>query len=201
MGPITSYGRLHGALAQMDRVLHLQCRCQGFEPLMLHNSIYNKLKFMILSSILFTVMVGVFISYVLFIWTKYGIQKSISESYYVLPKKENFLFILFCWLFAFPAMLLGDSYLMLFAGGGIVFVGASAAMHTFPTRMAHLIGAIGGMILACLAMIFQYHMWYMVAGIAGLIPVAYLLDKKHLFWWIEVMIFTAISTVIGISLL
>ena len=27
----------HGALTQMDRVLHLQCRCRGFESLMLHN--------------------------------------------------------------------------------------------------------------------------------------------------------------------
>jgi len=156
---------------------------------------------MILSSILFTVMVGVFISYVLYIMIKYGIQKSISESYYVLPKKENFLFVLFCWLFAFPAMLLGNSYWMLFAGGGIVFVGANAAMHVQPTRTIHVVAAVSAMILACLAMIFQYHMWYMVAGIAGLIPIAYLLDKKHIMWWIEIMIFTVISTVIGISLL
>jgi len=155
---------------------------------------------MLLSAIMFFVMVSVFISYVLFIWIKYGVQKSISESYYVLPKKQNFLFVLFCWLFAFPAMILGNSLLMLFAGGGIVFVGAAAAMHNMPTRAWHLTAAIGGMVLACLAMIFQYHMWYMVAGIAALIPIAYLLDKKHIMWWIEVMIFTAISTVLGISL-
>ena len=145
-------------------------------------------------------MITVFISYVLFIWNKYGIQTSISESYYVLPKKENFLFVLFCWLFAFPAMILGNSWWMFFAGGGIVWVGANAAMHQKPTRLIHLIAAISGIILACLAMIFQYNMWYMVAGIATLIPITYLLDKKHLFWWIEIIIFTAMSIVIGISL-
>ncbi len=155
---------------------------------------------MILSTILFSLMVTVFVAYVLFISIKYGIQKSISESYYVLPKKYNFLFVLFCWLFAFPAMILGNSYLMLFAGGGIVFVGAAAAMHKFPTRWVHLAGAIGGMILGCLAMIFQYHMWYMVVGIVGAILLAALLDKKHLMWWTEIAIFTALSTVIGISL-
>ncbi len=155
---------------------------------------------MILSTILFSVMVAVFLAYVLFIGFKYGVQKSISESYYVLPKKYNFLFVLFCWLFAFPAMLLGNSYWMFFAGGGIVFVGAAAAMHSFPTRGWHLGGAIGGMILGCLAMIFQYHMWYMVAGVVGAVLLAYLLDKKHLMWWTEVAIFTALSTVIGISL-
>jgi hypothetical protein len=145
-------------------------------------------------------MVTVFVAYVSFIWSKYGIQKSISESYYVLPKKENFLFVLFTWLFAFPAMILGNSLLMLFAGGGIVFVGAAAAMHKMPTRAVHLTGAIGGMILACLAMIFQYHMWYMVAAVAGAILLSALLDKKHLMWWAEVAIFVAISIVLGVSL-
>jgi len=155
---------------------------------------------MILSTILFSVTVTVFLAYVIFIWSKFGIQKSISESYYVLPKKWNWLFVAFCWLFAFPAMILGSSYLMLFAGGGIVFVGAAAAMHTFPTRAVHLAGAISGMILGCLAMIFQYHMWYMAAGVLALALLALLLDKKHAMWWMEIAIFTAISAVIGISL-
>jgi len=153
------------------------------------------------STILFSLMVSVFVSYVLFIWIKYGIQKSISESYYVLQKeKKGFLFILFTWLFAFPAMILGDSYLMTLAGGGIVFVGAAAAMHKFPTRAVHMIGAVGGMILACLAMIVQYHMWYMTVGVAVLILLSLLLDKKHFMWWAELIIFTAISIVLGISI-
>lgn len=145
-------------------------------------------------------MVSVFISYVSFIWIKYGIQKSISESYYVLPKKQNFLFVLFTWLFAFPAMYLGNSLLMFFAAGGIVWVGANAAMHKNPTRAIHLIAAIGGMVLGCLAMTFQYDMWYVVAIIAASLPITYLLDKKHIMWWAEIIIFTAISIVLGISI-
>jgi len=89
---------------------------------------------------------------------------------------------------------------MLFAGGGIVFVGAAAAMHTFPTRGVHLAGAIGGMILACLAMIFQYHMWYMTVSVVVLGLLALLLDKKHAMWWTELAVFTAISIILGISL-
>jgi len=145
-------------------------------------------------------MVTVFLAYVIFIWSKFGVQKSVSESYYVLPKKWNWLFVMFCWLFAFPGMILGSSYWMLFAAGGIVFVGAAAAMHTFPTRAVHLAGAIGGMILGCLAIIFQYHMWYVVPIILALALFALLLDKKHAMWWTEIIIFAAISTVIGISL-
>ena len=155
---------------------------------------------MILSTILFAVMVTVFLAYVSFIWSKYGVQKSISESYYVLPKKQNWLFVAFTWLFAFPAMILGNSLLMLFAGGGIVFVGAAAAMHTFPTRAVHLTGAIGGMILGCLAMILQFHMWWLVVGVAVAILISALLDKKHLMWWAELAIFTAISIALGCSI-
>ena len=63
-----------------------------------------------ISIILFVLMVSVFVSYVGFIWGKYGVQTSISESYYTLPEKQNFLFVLFTFLFAFPAMILGDRW-------------------------------------------------------------------------------------------
>ena len=145
-------------------------------------------------------MVTVFLAYVSYIIAKYGVLKSISESYYKLPKKKNWLFVAFCWLFAFPAMILGNSLWMLFAGGGIVFVGAAAAMHTFPTRAVHLAGAIGGMIMGCLAMIFQFNMWYLVPAIAVGIGVAALVDKKHLMWWTEIAIFVAISIALGFSI-
>lgn len=153
-----------------------------------------------LTTILFALMISVFISYVAYIWIKYGIQTSISESYYTLPKKKNFLFVLFTWLFAIPAMIIGNSLLMFFAGGGIVWVGANAAMHDQPTRKYHLIAAIGGMILGGLAMIFQYHMWYMTAGVAGLLPILYLVDKKHFMWWAELAVFIAITITLGVNI-
>ena len=142
----------------------------------------------------------VFVAYVLFIWIKYGIQKSISESYYVLPKKWNFLFVLFCWLFAFPAMFLGNSYWMLFAGGGIVFVGAAAAMHTFPTRAWHLSGAIGGIILSQLAIFFQYDLLWLNIASLSLAALVALLFKKYAMWCVELVAFTAISIALGVSI-
>lgn len=141
-----------------------------------------------------------FISYVSYIWIKYGIQKSISKSYYVLPKKRNFLFVLFTWLFAFPVIFIGNSILMFFAGGGIVWVGANAAMHKNPTKTIHLVAAIGGMILGGLAMIFQYDMWYMTAGVAASLPILYLVDKKHFMWWAELAVFIAITITLGVNI-
>lgn len=157
-------------------------------------------KNMVLSTILFTIMVGVFIAYVLYIMTKYGIQSSISESYYVLPKNRNWMFVLFTWLFAFPAMILGDSYLMFFAGGGIVFVGAAAAMHLQPTKTIHFIGALIGMVLGSIAIITQYHMWYLLPAVFVGIGLAAVFDKKHLLWWTEISVFSAISIAIGCSI-
>lgn len=153
-----------------------------------------------LTTSLFILMVTVFLSYVGFIWIKYGVQKSISESYYVLPEDENFLFVAFTWLFAFPAMIIGHSTLMLLAGGGIVFVGAAAAMHTFPTRLVHMIGAIGGMVLGGIAMVVQFHMWYLIPAILVAMLIAYLLDKKNLMWWSELAVFTAMTIALGSSI-
>ena len=144
-------------------------------------------------------MVTVFVAYVAYIWIKYDIQKSISESYYVLQDNndKSWFFVAFTWLFAFPAMILGSSYLMTLAAGGIVLVGAAAAMHTFPTRTVHMIGAIGGMVLGVLAMIFQFHMWYVAAVVAALVGLSLILDRKHAMWWSELIIFTAITIALG----
>jgi len=145
-------------------------------------------------------MVSVFLSYVIGIWTKYGIQKSISESYYVLPEKWNWLFVAFCWGFIFPAMIIGNSYWMLAAGAGIVLVGAAAAMHTFPTRRWHLIGAIGGIIASQLAIYFQYDMlWLNLVSLplAGLVAVLF---KKYAMWCVELVAFVAICIALGVSI-
>ena len=155
-----------------------------------------------LDTILFFLAQVVFLAYVLFIWIKYGIQKSISESYYVLPKKWNWLFVLFCWLFAFPVMIIGGSYLMMLAGAGIVFVGAAAAMHTFPTRAVHMTGAIGGILASQVAIATQYDMLWLtitsfgLAGLLAIIPKT----RKHWMWLVELVAFTAISVALGFSI-
>jgi len=75
----------------------------------------------------FITMITIFVSYVAAIWIIFGVQKSISASYYKLPKKWKFLMTLFCWGIGFPAMIIGQSIWMILAGAGICFVGAAAA--------------------------------------------------------------------------
>ena len=149
----------------------------------------------------FITMITVFISYVSFIWFKYGIQKSISASYYVLPENLRFLFTLFCWGFAFPAIILGVEVtpLMFFAGAGICFVGAAAQINEKFVYRIHMVAAISGIIFSQLAIFFGYHMpWLNIASVvlAGLS----LLSKKNYFWWIELVAFSSICYAISTTI-
>ena len=155
---------------------------------------------------LFIIMLSVFFGYVGFIWAKYGVLKSISQSYYELPEKWRFLFTLFCWGFAFPAIIIGTPVtgLMFFAGAGICFVGAAAAFEEKLTREVHFAGAGAGVLFSQLAMILSYGMWpiSLIFGVSSLLMLLFRkkIREKHI-WWIEVLAFLAICYVFGTVIL
>ena len=151
----------------------------------------------------FIMMVTVFLSYVSFIWLKYGIQKSISATYYALPENLRILFTLFCWGFAIPCIIGGVEVtpLMFFAGAGICFVGAAPQILEKSVYRFHMIVAISGIIFSQLAIFFGYHMlWLNIASVvlSAIIP---FLSKKYFFWWIELVAFSAVCVAIGINIL
>ena len=152
---------------------------------------------------LYFVMLVVFFSYVGYIWAKYGVQTSISQSYYVLPEKLRPLMTFFCWGFALPAIILGSSGVMFLAGAGICFVGAAAAFQEEMTHEVHMIGAGVGVLASQLAIIFQYGMWPITAVFAG-ISISLLLFAKQIkekqIWWIEIAAFLSICLVLGLKL-
>jgi hypothetical protein len=152
-------------------------------------------------------MIAVFLSYVSFIWLKYGIQESISDSYYALPEKINMLFTFFCWGFAFPAMIIGltltSNFLIFLATGGIMFVGAAAAFKEELTRTVHLAGAYGGILFSQLSIFFDFHLLYVNIIFITLATLMFLFDKyiKHHVWWVEILAFLSICYALGINLL
>jgi hypothetical protein len=150
----------------------------------------------------FIIMVLVFVSYVSFIWIKYGVQSSISASYYALPKQYNFLFTLFCWGFAIPAIIAGIDVtpLIFFAGAGICFVGAAAQINDSWIYKIHAAAAIAGVGFSQLAILFGYNMWHVNAISASLMILIGLLLKKNKTWWIELVAFSAIVYTIGASI-
>jgi len=154
---------------------------------------------------LFITMVSVFVGYVGFIWWKYGVLKSISQSYYELPKSYNFIFTLALWGFAFPAMILGTPLtgLMFFAAGGIMFTGAAAAFMEEMTRTVHFVGAGAGVLFSQLAISLVFGMWPVTLAfvISSLLLLLYRnkINNTHI-WWIEVLAFVSIVVVLGIMI-
>ena len=152
-------------------------------------------------SILFYFMLAVFISYVAFIWIKYGIQPSISDSYYILPLHKKFLFILFCFGFAIPAIMIGfSSTLMFIAGSLIMFVGAAPLFKQSLPHIVHMIGAYGGIIAGELALCTDYHLWPIAACFAILaILLMFIIKPKNKIWWVELLAFVSICVGLGIE--
>lgn len=156
----------------------------------------------------FLTMIAVFVSYVSFIWIKYGVQRSISDSYYRLPKNINFLFTFFCWGFAFPTIIIGvdltDNFLMFLAGVGICFVGAAAAFKQELTKTVHIVGAYGGVLFSQLSITFDFHLYYINIIFFALAilfeALGYFKIMKNKIWWQEILAFMSIVYVLGIEL-
>jgi hypothetical protein len=148
---------------------------------------------------LYIVMIAVFVSYVTFIWTKYGVQESISASYYKLPDSEKALFTLFCWGFAIPAMILGNCGLMFMAGAAICFVGAAAAFRGDKmTRTVHMVSAGLGVVLSQIAMAFVFHFYWMPVVVAGIGVLLELFKTDDKIWWFEIVAFASICIGLGL---
>jgi len=154
-------------------------------------------------------MLTVFIGYVSWIWARYGVLPSISNSYYHLPKNLQPIFTLFCWGFSLPAIILGSSGLMFFAGAGIAFVGAAAAFKEKMTMEVHVVGALAGVLFSQLAILIQYGMWplnLVFLGISAPLFITRFIKKKdgthpcpNRTWWIEILAFLLICIVLGIK--
>jgi len=131
-----------------------------------------------------------FVGYLAFIWIKFGVQKSISDSYYNLLEmkpKMPALFTLTFWAFAFPLLIVAVELHPLFflAISLILFTGTAPMFKEGGmTLTVHMVGAIGGIFTAVVAF-FLAGMWIwalaMLIGM-GLISLAKVNNKT---WWVE----------------
>lgn len=152
----------------------------------------------------YLIMLSVFVGYVMFITSQYGVLSSISESYYRLPDKLKFLFTIYCWGFAFPAIILGanfGSFLIPIAGGLICMVGVATAFKLKFEGILHTIAAIGGILLSQISIIFEFHNMYYVTillAVYCLLIVIYKIQNKV--FWIEIGSFLSICYLLGYQL-
>jgi hypothetical protein len=144
-------------------------------------------------------------TYLIYVAVKYGIQKSISETYYTIGKKGWFTLII--WGMIIPLMIVGieitDSFLIFLGGAAIVFVGASPAFKSESLEKAvHFISSYLGVGFVILATIFTFN--FIILGIVYAILIALTFTQKlkinHHIWWIEISAYLLILIQIIINL-
>ena len=155
---------------------------------------------------LFIIMQLAFFGYVGFIVTKYGVQSSVSESYYRLPRNWQCVFTIATWAYALSAMIIGlditGNGLVFLAGAGIAFVGASPAFHKLSMeRTVHTIGAIVGITSMQLFLCVVGFWWItlLFAVVSGLLFI-WKRTYLHYVWWVEIAAFISIALFYTIKL-
>jgi len=90
----------------------------------------------------------VFSGYFLFCYKRWGILKSISQSYFQLAQNEKWLFTFFMWTIALPLMIVGHTFLSVMAGVFLCYTGAAGdTKDDKASENVHVIGATGAIIL------------------------------------------------------
>lgn len=146
----------------------------------------------------FIIIVLIFTSYVGFLMTKYGVLPSISESYYRLPNKRKYLFILFLWGIGFPTAILGDTLSAFLVLVGLGIVGGASLFKSKVVGIMHYVGATVAIGSAHAYVAVELGYWWLTAifliGGAGIV----LLKYKNRTWWVELLAFA--TAIIGFGL-
>lgn len=132
---------------------------------------------------------ALFIAYTSFVWKRYGVQPSISESWYTLGTKYNWMFtIVFCFGIG-VLQLFHESVWFFLSGSALCFVGAATAFKQKMTNAVHYSGAAGAIVFG-LTGLAGLGIWWPIVPVAVSIPV--LTKVRNATWWIEFVAFFAI---------
>lgn len=133
--------------------------------------------------------IGIYLFYIIY---RYGIQFSISETYYTIGKKWWFTLIL--WGTILPLMVVGlditkGSPFIFLGGAAISFVAVAPAFKIMKSmeRKIHMIGSYLGVGFMILSVIFEFS--WVIGCLYAIIVIATLINIikiKNYIWWIEV---------------
>lgn len=133
----------------------------------------------------------VFTSFIGYIWMKYGVQSSISDSWYALGKSGP-LFTLFLWIIGVSMCTMGNLWYFL-AGSCLCFTGGAAEFKQRITSKVHVVGAIGGISLSLLGLWIDGVRYPAVVFLLTAV-ILYKLQVPKVTWWVEISAFAAIET-------
>ena len=135
----------------------------------------------------------VFLSGVLLVSYFYGVQTSLSASYYALQPKYQWLFSAWCVGYSLPLTFVTDSWFVKIAVMCICIVGAAANFRgDKAVDITHKTAAFVAVICSHLAMIYDYQMWRL--SLASLLVAAFffiLRQKYNGDWWAEIVTYAA----------
>jgi len=132
----------------------------------------------------------VFIVYISFIVYRYGVLPSISESWYVLPLRQKFLFTIFTWGIGVP-MLFYDSGALFISGSALTFVGVATqfkASISF-SREVHYAGALIGVIVPLIYFGISSDNWLPLVFQVVATMIITLTKTQNKIWWNEIVAF------------
>ena len=146
------------------------------------------------------VQILIFVAYVMFIITKFGVLDSISESWYKLRSLGGVwysLFTWFCWGLGFLMLFQtnGSTPLFFLSGTGLMFVGA-ATMFKLKDDLQpyiHFIGAAIGILGALVGLVIERGEWDPSLIFVIALTIFNFTIKVHRTWWIEIVAFLCIG--------
>jgi hypothetical protein len=139
---------------------------------------------------LITFQIVVFIAYIKSIVWRYGVLPSISDSWYALPSKWNFLFTLFLWSLGVSMCLYGTPW-YIYGGVCLCFCGAAARFKDRITKTVHFVGAVGGIILPLSALLLQGVVFPLCVVLMSTVIIKDFRIPNGT-WWIEIIAFFSI---------
>lgn len=134
----------------------------------------------------------VFTVYWVSIWIKYGIQSSISDSFYRLPDSKKYLFVLTLFTCGMTLAIVGSELtphgtpLMFFGGSLFCLVGVAPLFKRKIDHIVHMIGAYSGFVLGIAALFYNFHEYVIASLSAAIIVILFFSKMKNKIWWVEV---------------
>lgn len=138
------------------------------------------------------IVIAVFFSYVGTVWAKFGVQPSISDSFYSWKGNWRHLFTFFCWGLALPIFIAEPIHWFFITAGGLGFVGTAAEIKKEFVSKVHNPSAVVAIISGLLGITFVFGHWYIALSGIVLSGLLALFNVKNKIWWVEIIAFISI---------
>jgi len=133
-----------------------------------------------------------YIGYVGTVWIKFGIQKSVSDSFRCWKTKWFNPFTFFMWIIGFALLPTVPNPFFWFASVGALGVGTAFNLDSVNVEKVHNKAAVTLIAAALLGIGFTFGAWLTVGIAVGVAAILWLLKVKNLIWWVEHIAFGAV---------